>query len=129
MKQESPTFKKIFHKGLNSEINRKNAIDLIKSKVYDTWDMGYFTAVKSILDPKTQKKYALQIDSSNDKESLKYFMKRFNDLSKMVLSTDFESGYYTSWKDYANFLIINFKDIESVVDESVVDESVVNDNS
>ena len=85
MKQESPTFKKIFHKGLNSEINRKNAIDLIKSKVYDTWDMGYFTAVKSILDPKNQKKYALQIDSSNDKESLKYFMKRFID-EKAILA-------------------------------------------
>ncbi|HIE37221.1 TPA: hypothetical protein EYP83_03545 [Candidatus Geothermarchaeota archaeon] len=96
--------KKVLYSILNGELDRKKGLEKLASiKTKNKVLKGYIFGVTSILDKK-YKRYSFNVDNANLKD-LKRLEKIMSELGNNRFLSDFEKGYFLSWKDYLQYIL------------------------
>lgn len=96
--------KKVLYSILNGELDRKKGLEKLASiKTKNKVLKGYIFGVTSILDKK-YKRYSFNVENANLKD-LKRLEKIMSELGNNRFLSDFEKGYFLSWKDYLQYIL------------------------
>ena len=96
--------KRIFYEILDGRIETRRGIEKLSSiKSKNKVLKGYIFGVISILNKKARK-YSFDINSS-DKTTIRKLKEIVTDLGDNRFLSDFEKGYFLSWKDYINYIL------------------------
>ncbi len=94
---------KIFNDFLDRRIYRDEGLN--QQGLNLTWRGGYSTAMEAILKRQEQSESALQLNGETSLRDLSFYFRRFSELSEDIFLRDYDRGYFSSWRDYVEFLI------------------------
>jgi hypothetical protein len=100
----SKRLRRIFLDALEADKSRKLYLEKAGRQPDGPWMKGYLMAMNAVLSSQTLKKHALKLDLESEAEDLRFFRKRFRDISNDAVLRDFDKGYFKAWKDYVDYL-------------------------